>query len=349
MRVTARPCARNGSRTVRGRARFCADAAGRRSLSTDERKLYIDAALCLQAKPPRLGSSVPGARSRFDDFVAVHINHTLIIHYTGTFLAWHRYFTWLYETALREECGYTGYQPYWEWSLDAADPTASPIFSGAADSLSGNGAYLAGRGPYNMGGGDLPDLFIPAGTGGDCVSSGPFRNMSVNLGPIDNPFLGVEATDRWAWNPRCLKRDLNPYVSSTFTSWSNVSDLLRQPDIDSFQMTMQGLPGSGSLGVHGGGHMTFGLDPGGDLFNSPGDPVFYLHHAQIDRMWWTWQHLDIENRRTAINGTGTFLNDPPSDPTTLDTRIDWGVLTNGSRAMKELMSTTDGPFCYTYA
>ena len=33
------------------------------------------------------------------------------IHYTGNFLSWHRYYTWLYEEALRNECGYTGTQP----------------------------------------------------------------------------------------------------------------------------------------------------------------------------------------------------------------------------------------------
>jgi hypothetical protein len=46
-----------------------------------------------------------------DDFVATHINQTLTIHYTGNFLSWHRYFTWLYEQALQTECGYTGTQP----------------------------------------------------------------------------------------------------------------------------------------------------------------------------------------------------------------------------------------------
>jgi hypothetical protein len=29
----------------------------------------------------------------------------------ANFLSWHRYFVWTYETALREECGYKGYQP----------------------------------------------------------------------------------------------------------------------------------------------------------------------------------------------------------------------------------------------
>jgi hypothetical protein len=29
-------------------------------------------------------------------------------------------------------------------------------------------------------------------------------------------------------------------------------------------------------------------DPGADLFTSPWDPAFYLHHGQIDRMWTLW-------------------------------------------------------------
>ena len=29
-------------------------------------------------------------------------------------------------------------------------------------------------------------------------------------------------------------------------------------------------------------------DPGGDLFTSPGDPAFFLHHGQVDRLWTLW-------------------------------------------------------------
>jgi tyrosinase len=98
-----------------------------------ERKNYTDAVLCLTRKPPRLPTAeYPGVRSRFDDFVAcvsvtsnvdkklntieltfhsTHINYTLHVHYSGLFLPWHRRFTWLWEQALREECGYTSYLP----------------------------------------------------------------------------------------------------------------------------------------------------------------------------------------------------------------------------------------------
>ena len=41
---------------------------------------------------------------------------------------------------------------------------------------------------------------------------------------------------------------------------------------------------------------------------SPGDPLFYLHHAWLDRMWWKWQSLDRSTRLTAMGGP----NIPPS-------------------------------------
>lgn len=88
------------------------DGVPRGSLSRAERLAYIDAVKCLQAKPSKYPEgAAPGAKSRYDDFVVVHINQTLEIHYTANFLSWHRYFTWAYETALRDECGYTGAQP----------------------------------------------------------------------------------------------------------------------------------------------------------------------------------------------------------------------------------------------
>lgn len=32
------------------------------------------------------------------------------------------------------------------------------------------------------------------------------------------------------------------------------------------------------------------------------DPIFFLHHGQIDRLWWKWQSRDLEARTLAYNG-----------------------------------------------
>ena len=79
------------------------------SLNTTEKEEYINAVLCLYYKASELPQGeVPGAINRRDDFTAVHINQTFGVHLDAVFLGWHRNFLNLYETALREECGYRG-------------------------------------------------------------------------------------------------------------------------------------------------------------------------------------------------------------------------------------------------
>lgn len=87
-----------------------------------------------------------------------------------------------------------------------------------------------------------------------------------------------------------------------------------------------------------------------DFFSSPGDPVFYLHHAQVDRLWTEWQQLDPGTRQYAISGTGTALNYPPSPDFQLNGTINLGKLSpGGPKPIRDFMSTVRGPFCYEYA
>lgn len=319
-------------------------------LSKKERKAYTDAVLCLQAKTGKTPASfAAGARSRFDDFVANHIDQTLFIHYTGTFLAWHRYFTWQYEQALRNECGYKGYQPYWNWALTAQSGLEkSAMLDGSEYSMSGNGEAIPNQGEVVIAGTGPPPIRLPPGTGGGCVKSGPFKNMKVNLGPTSLDLTNgstIANGDGRSYNPRCLKRDLTDYCNKKWANSTSIASLiLKNNDIWNFQMTMQGWPGTPDLGVHGGGHYSMGGDPGRDFFVSPGDPLFYLHHAQIDRVWWIWQQLDRKTRLGAsgISGTGTFRDMPPSANTTLETVIDLGYAASPPKKMQELMSTTEG-------
>ncbi|EKG15519.1 Tyrosinase [Macrophomina phaseolina MS6] len=331
-------------------------------LSPEERISYTNAVLCLQSKPPKTPSSLaPGAKTYFDDWVVAHINQTFFVHYSATFLSWHRWYVWQYEQTLRNECGYTGAHPYWDWTKTAETGLeTSALFDGSPTSMGGNGENIDEVGAYVVGAGANP-VTLPAGTGGGCVTSGPFANYTVNLGPVglsvlNGTTVGASLTqaksDDFNWNPRCLRRDLNDAVNKRHANATGVLHLLRDThDVYDFQMTMQAYPGDGEIGVHGGGHYSVGGDPGGDFLVSPAEPAFYLHHANVDRLWWQWQQLDRGERlygSKALSGTGTLLNSPPSPNVTFEDTMDLGFVTDEVYKVRDVMSTTDGPFCYVY-
>ncbi|KAI4912816.1 hypothetical protein J4E90_006222 [Alternaria incomplexa] len=327
------------------------------TLSKPERRNYIDAIKCLHSKPGLTPASVaPGARSRFDDFVVTHVKQTYSIHATANFLSWHRYYIWAYEQLLRNECGYKGYLPYYNWAWWYEDPASSPLFDGSDTSISNGGDYVPGRNytcvGVPTGSPDCPIKLEP-GSGGGCVS-GPLANWTVTLGPIATKVTGIKPNpqaDGLGYNPRCINRDVNK--NSAYLSRDEViTELLENSnDILTFQNRMQGDFPNRYLGVHSAGHYTVGGDAGSDFFNSPADPAFYFHHAQIDRTWWIWQNQDLENRRNAVDGTITFNNDPPSRKGTLNDTLTLGPMLQdafGNITIKDAMSTLGGPFCYIY-
>lgn len=122
------------------------------NLSDDEKSAYIEAELCLINSPAKDG--LPYSKTRWDELTYSHAIQTNWVHDVGSFLPWHRYFMWTHEKLLRDECNYTGYQPYWEESLDSGNISASVVF----DPVTGFG-----------------------GEGGDCVDDGPFANLTLGL------------------------------------------------------------------------------------------------------------------------------------------------------------------------
>jgi tyrosinase len=44
-----------------------------------------------------------------------------------------------YEQTLRNECGFKGHHPYFNWPRWADDPMKSPLLDGSATSVGGNG------------------------------------------------------------------------------------------------------------------------------------------------------------------------------------------------------------------
>ena len=302
----------------------------RSQLTKRERRKYIAAVQCLGKIEAKTSlSEAPGVRRRYDDFIAAHINQTFTIHSTGNFLGWHRFLVWTYEQTLRNECGYDGYQPYYNWPKWSDDPASSPALDGSDTSMSGNGELgCTEQKGYGIPDDVAPSIVIPHGEGGGCIKSGPFKDFGINLGPVFSglnceppnpinnasdpaqaPLLGL------GYNPRCLKRDISPWTSRQWSNDKEVVSLLECKTIYCFWAQMQGgIPAfaNGFMGVHTAGHFTIAGDPGSDFAASNGDPYFYLHHAQIDRVWWMWQNQQPWQRTNEIYGTITFLDSPPS-------------------------------------
>lgn len=132
-------------------------------------------------------------------------------------------------------------------------------------------------------------------------------------------------------------------------AYTNVTDLVLGEDtIENFQNLMQGYLGNNKLGVHGGGHwLGGGPSQLEDFHSSPNDPLFYLHHGMIDRIWTAWQYMDLENRLDAISGTSTLQNSPPSANMTLSDTLTFGLIGEDHK-FGDLMDTLSGPYCYRY-
>ncbi|KAF8253192.1 Di-copper centre-containing protein [Wilcoxina mikolae CBS 423.85] len=248
-----------------------------RNLTNTQRFNYIKAVQCLMHKPAKLSSIYPAATSRFEDFAITHQVFTPQVHWTPQFLPWHRYFLHEFEKAIRSDCSWTGGLPYWDPIRDTANLTESPIF----DPVFGFG----GNGAYN------PNATQFFGSKG-CITSGPFKDTKIHLG------FGNDT----AYNPgRCITRNIQTFT----TKWLNPRHqelTLQQPTYEEFQGFIEGA-GNISLnsGIHGGGHLTVG----GDMLNvwtSPVDPIFTLHHGNIDRLWAMWQALAPRQRQFEISG-----------------------------------------------
>ncbi|KAF9700786.1 hypothetical protein EKO04_001956 [Ascochyta lentis] len=294
------------------------------------KKSYIDAVLCLTKK--NAVSGIEHAINRFDDHEAVHNSQTLDIHWVGHFILWHRYFVATYEKALRDECGYTGGQPYWDWSQDAEpqSPNSTKIFESAifdpVTGFGGNGDYVAPTAqtnPYN----------ITGSTGGGCVQDGPFvpTNFMLNFPTRD-----------------CLRRDFNPRIMNTWADPKLVEEVLEQKDYTSFARAIENVPSFDLPNIHGSGHFGVGGAQGtiGNAANSPGEPLFFLHHGNLDRIFWEWQQKDLKQRLNQVGGPIVPF-DYSGKNVTLDFEVNIGRLA-GNVTLRELLNTQGKTLCYIY-
>ncbi|KAI1070988.1 hypothetical protein NW752_002556 [Fusarium irregulare] len=319
-----------------------------KNLSKTERKAYVDAVLCLREKPSKSDPSfAPGARTRYDDFVAVHINQTQSIHATGNFFTWHRHYVGAYEKALQDECGYNGTQPYWNW-FETGDIYKNPLFDGSETSMGGDGEYVKHNG--SVSGNPAGKIIMPSGKGGGCIKSGPFANATANLGPPSPGMDGMPSfKEPLGYNPRCLRRDISQYPIDQWMTLPNLYNVTvgeASQSLELMQVEFQGRFADKFLGIHAAGHFVMGGDSS-DFYSSPNEPIFFLHHAMVDRIYWIWQALHPKQARD-IAGTITMENRPPSRDALKSDILDVGVNADPI-TIEDALDTLDGsPFCYIY-
>jgi len=221
------------------------------------------------------------------------------------FLPWHRYTVWTYENALRDECGYKGAHPYWDYSLDMPDHGSSfdksPIFD-PVYGFGGNG--IDGTGPA-----PVPGLPRNSTDTSSCIFDGRFAKYMRPVGP------GYNQTE---WEPHCIKRNLQPDYAASVGSWApNTIPLLEMTSFQNFSLGFDRNVGTGpgASGVHSAGHSGVNGEMR-NLWSSMNDPLFFMHHANIDRLWALWQSLKPQYGHDFggyiwPNGTGIMTVDYP--------------------------------------
>ncbi|KAH8822354.1 hypothetical protein DL96DRAFT_1819856 [Flagelloscypha sp. PMI_526] len=274
------------------------------AFSDSEKADYISAVLCLHDTAPVTGYK--GSTSKFEDFAGTHIIQVNYIHGVGQFLPWqHRYILWAYESALIEDCGYSGAQPYWNETKDAGAFTKSPLFQANDLSFGGDGD------PNNF----------------NCISTGPFANITLHIGP------GSGVSDH------CLARAISDRSSySAGQAW--VDACLAKPDYSHLWPCL-----AAANGIHGAGHAGVGAE----MLNSQSsilDPIFYMHHGWIDKLWYDWQQADPTNRTYDIAGCTTI------DRTCAqNTTLSFGMTVDSLApdvTVGDVMNTTGDFLCYEY-
>ena len=147
-----------------------------------------------------------------------------------------------------------------------------------------------------------------------------------------------------------MKRDISPDIAGNNTD-ALLHDLLVNPLYDQIGPWQDTFQAGG--GPHALGHFTWGGNPGGDVFVSPNDPLFWLLHGGVYRAWACWQNQKIEQRMFQISGTRTMFDFPPSGNATIDDLLWLDYLTpvgdpRGGDPLKNHVSTVGGPYCYVY-
>ncbi|MDC7765253.1 MULTISPECIES: tyrosinase family protein [Priestia] len=183
-------------------------------------------------------------------------------HMSSAFLPWHREYLLRFERDL-QSINPEVTLPYWEWETDAQlqDPSQSAIWN--ADFMGGNGNpkkdFIVDTGPFAAGRWTTID-----------EQGNPSGGLKRNLGATkEAPTLPTR--DDVLKALKITQYDTPPWDMTSQNSFRNqLEGFINGPQLHNRVHRWVG----GQMGI---------------VPTAPNDPVFFLHHANVDRIWAVWQ------------------------------------------------------------
>jgi uncharacterized protein YegL len=251
-----------------------------KDLSAAEKAKFIQAVLALKnATPSQIpAATTDGATSRWDDYVWLHRQVMHGAHRGAAFLPWHREFLRIVEQDIRNAVSDPNLAiPYWDWTTarSSADP-GWPFTDDFMGGLGEAGTRIVRTGPFR--------------TNADGSSEWALHIVDAEPAPELRRRAVAESTGGIVLPTATLVLNglaVTPYDSAPFNEHGtpptpaqmNVS--YRKTNEYRFHNPPHPWVGGGAPNFTTGGSMSF--------MASPNDPIFFLHHCNIDRLWAVWQ------------------------------------------------------------
>lgn len=298
-----------------------------KDLTVKEREQFVEAVLKLK----KVASPYDPQLNYYDQFVTWHLSmyhcdpstiHSMMMGHGGpAFLPWHREFLLLFEDALRTVGGDDITVPYWDWT----DPeSVAVVFQD--DFMGGDGDpsqdYAVTTGPFRKGNWEIN------------VSAFGFPWVLSDFGYVVRHFgsfpdIALPTPEDVSKALSISTYDVPPYDSSSDSTLSFRNFLEGFVNSQAMSCEVQadgtGLMNNPSVGrpiLHNAVHSWIGgilpsTTPDKPLFgtmtmpSSLNDPVFFLHHANIDRIWAEWQEIyGIHTYQPVSGAHNSNANDP---------------------------------------
>jgi len=218
------------------------------------------------------------------------------------FLPWHRVMLAFLEQNLQRVLNDPSFGlPYWNWAIDGSLPPnlqmTTPVWM--TDCLGGQGnPVTTGRFAFNAADPNCFRVRIASDASANLQQTN--RGLRRSFG-IDSPSLPT-AIDVTSVLNTFFDPSLRKYDSP---NWDK--------DSQGFRNRLEGFIGTG---LHNQVHRWVG----GDMMpaSSPNDPVFYLHHCNIDRIWEQWMIFNgrtyLPDMTASISLLGHRIDDPIVSP-----------------------------------